>query len=64
MRFMRFMCHAHRYQQHLKSEVTDLLKEYRIGTVEGYKAGAAPAGASMADPWTHEPARHPALIKR
>ncbi len=54
---------VHRYQQHLKAEVQDLLKEYRIGTVEGYKAGT-PAESSMADPWTHEPSRHPALILR
>jgi sulfite oxidase len=47
------------YQQHNKQEIHDMLKQYRIGTLKGAKA-AAP----VADPYSNEPARHPALLAR
>ncbi len=47
------------YQQHNKQEVHAMLQQYRIGTLKGARP-AAPA----ADPYAHEPARHPALLAR
>ncbi|KAL6752305.1 Oxidoreductase, molybdopterin-binding domain-containing protein [Haematococcus lacustris] len=51
------------YQQHLKAEVQDLLRDYKIGSLEGGADNVAPAGARP-DPWGNEPQRHPALIYR
>eukprot|EP00882_Tetradesmus_deserticola_P000961 GHRQ01001042.1.p1 GENE.GHRQ01001042.1~~GHRQ01001042.1.p1 ORF type:complete len:582 (+),score=245.93 GHRQ01001042.1:259-2004(+) len=46
------------YQQHMKQEVRDILEQYRVGTLEGGAAAAAPTE----DPYRNEPRRHPALI--
>eukprot|EP00882_Tetradesmus_deserticola_P020332 GHRQ01021954.1.p2 GENE.GHRQ01021954.1~~GHRQ01021954.1.p2 ORF type:complete len:105 (-),score=48.77 GHRQ01021954.1:648-962(-) len=42
----------------MKQEVRDILQQYRVGTLEGGAAAAAPTE----DPYRNEPRRHPALI--
>lgn len=48
------------YQQHQKPEVQVILRQYRIGSLKG----GAPAAPATADPYQHEPSRHPALMVR
>lgn len=53
------------YQQHGKDEIRDLLEEYRIGRLAPPRPGQRrrdDAYASFADPYAHEPRRHPALL--
>jgi cytochrome b involved in lipid metabolism len=45
------------YQQHNKPEINDILKDYRIGVLDG--AQEQPA---IADPYMNEPTRHPVLV--
>jgi hypothetical protein len=44
----------------MKQEVRDILEQYRIGSLKGGAAAAAPTE----DPYRNEPRRHPALIVR
>ncbi|KAK9856098.1 hypothetical protein WJX84_011307 [Apatococcus fuscideae] len=48
------------YQQHQNDEIRSLLEGYRIGSL----AGGQDMSQQVADPYSHEPQRHPALIVR